>query len=59
MKPLYIECQDCDATYQIKHDMGERYEVSYCSFCGGELEDFYDPNQRDMFDEDDEDDIEW
>tara|TARA_B100000497_G_C7502840_1_gene306869 strand:- start:25 stop:207 length:183 start_codon:yes stop_codon:yes gene_type:complete len=60
MKPLYIECQDCEATYQIKHDMsGEHYEVSFCSFCGEKLEDFYDPNQRELFPDEAEEEIEW
>lgn len=60
MKPLYIECQDCEATYQIKHDMSEEhYEVLFCSFCGGSLEEVYDPNQRELFPDEDEDEIEW
>ena len=66
MKPLYIECQDCEATYQIKHDMSEEhYEVLFCSFCGGSLEEVYDPNrelsgvQIGLFPDEIEDEVEW
>lgn len=34
-----IECVDCQAVYYIQHEMSEKhYEVSFCSFCGGQLE---------------------
>lgn len=34
-----IECLNCNAVYYIQHDMSEKhYEVSYCSFCGVQLE---------------------
>ena len=34
-----IECINCNAVYYIQHDMSEKhYEVSHCSFCGGQLE---------------------
>ena len=34
-----IQCEDCEASYQIKHDMEERYyTVSFCPFCGSETD---------------------
>ena len=32
-----IECQECNATFTLKHHLNtSRYDVSYCPFCGGE-----------------------
>lgn len=46
-----IQCEDCEASFQIKHDMEERYyTVSFCPFCGEDI-DLMD----DMEDEDEED----
>jgi rRNA maturation endonuclease Nob1 len=60
VRPFYVECQECEATYQLKHDMSEvHYNMSFCSFCGGRLEDFYDPNQREMFSDEDGEEVEW
>jgi hypothetical protein len=34
-----IECEECEAEYKVKHDMSDRhYVVSFCSFCGCELD---------------------
>lgn len=34
-----VECEECEAEYKVKHDMSNRhYVVSFCSFCGAELE---------------------
>lgn len=34
-----IECEECEAHYKVKHDMSDRhYVVSFCAFCGEELE---------------------
>ena len=43
-----IVCVSCEAEFKIKHTMDEAYyEISFCPFCGEDLEDDY------------EDDIEW
>ena len=43
-----IVCVSCEAEFRIKHTMDEGYyEISFCPFCGEDLEDDY------------EDDIEW
>ena len=32
-----IECQECNATYEIKHHLNtSRYDIVYCSFCGSD-----------------------
>lgn len=55
MRPIYVECDKCESTYHIKHDMSENhYAISFCSFCGEKIEEVYDPNQRDMFEEEDD-----
>jgi len=38
MSRKQIQCEDCEASFQIKHDMEERYyKVSFCPFCGTEV----------------------
>ena len=35
----YIECVHCDAVYRVKYDMADsHYRITYCTFCGGDLE---------------------
>ena len=32
-----IECQECNATYEIKHHLNtSRYDIAFCSFCGSD-----------------------
>jgi Zn finger protein HypA/HybF involved in hydrogenase expression len=32
-----IECQECNATCLVKHNLNtSRYDVSHCPICGGE-----------------------
>jgi hypothetical protein len=32
-------CLDCEAEFTIRHDMGDdHYQVTYCPFCGEELD---------------------
>ena len=46
-----IQCEACEASYQIKHDMEERYyKVSFCPFCGEET-DLMDDLEEDETDE--------
>lgn len=53
MRPLFIECENCESTYQLKHDMSEHhYKPKYCTFCGEELTEYYDH----AFDDEDIDD---
>ena len=34
---IEIECSDCNAIYYMKHNLNKsRYDISFCSFCGGE-----------------------
>jgi hydrogenase maturation factor HypF (carbamoyltransferase family) len=46
-----IVCEDCEASYQIKHDMEERYyTVSFCPFCGAETDLMDDLEDEDEYD---------
>ena len=60
MRPLFIECESCESTYQLKHDMSERhYQPKYCIFCGEELTEdntLYNLSEQELFDEDIDDD---
>ena len=38
MKKIEIFCQDCDATFEIIHDLNNPYIITYCPFCGTELQ---------------------
>ncbi len=46
-----IECQECNATYDIKHHLNtSRYDIVYCSFCGSdniEIEEYDDDESWD------------
>ena len=38
-KPKNLECESCEAVFQVHYDMDEHfYEPRYCVFCGTELE---------------------
>ena len=47
---LEIECQECSATFHLKHDLNtSRYLIQWCPFCGGtsiELEEDYDEDDE-------------
>ena len=30
-------CDECEASYKIKHDLGDKYIPSYCPFCGADI----------------------
>jgi hydrogenase maturation factor HypF (carbamoyltransferase family) len=33
-----LQCEDCEASFEVKHDMDERYyNVSFCPFCASEI----------------------
>ena len=50
MSRKLLQCEDCEASFEVKHDMDERYyNVSFCPFCATELE-----LMDDLVDEDDE-----
>lgn len=39
MSRKLLQCEECEATFEIKHDLAERYyEVSFCPFCASEIE---------------------
>ena len=41
-------CDNCDADFKIKNNLtDEVYEVYYCPFCGGEIEDETDEDEHD------------
>jgi Zn finger protein HypA/HybF involved in hydrogenase expression len=32
---INVQCDECQATYTIEHDLDEKlYEIEYCPFCG-------------------------
>ena len=42
------QCDSCDAEFKIKHSMDDdAYEVYYCPFCGGEIDN--EEDQEDDF----------
>jgi|TARA_R110001583_G_scaffold82795_4_gene219370 uncharacterized protein (DUF2225 family) len=50
-----IVCESCEAEYHIKHNMEPRlYKVTFCSFCGYELDETFEFIEEV---EDDENDI--
>lgn len=32
------ECYHCDAIFKIKHSLDDAYQVYFCPFCGGDIE---------------------
>lgn len=47
-----IQCEECEASFVIHHDLEERYyKISFCPFCSEEIE------LQDQYGEDEED--EW
>ena len=43
-----ITCYNCEANFKIKHTLDEAYyEVNFCPFCGGEIEDDEDEETDD------------
>jgi hypothetical protein len=54
---IIVVCDSCEAEYNIIHDMNERnYKLSFCSFCGNEVE-LEEDMLQELYTEDDED--EW
>jgi hypothetical protein len=50
---ILIQCESCEASFCVQHDLGERfYTLSYCAFCGEPIEHSY---TDEMCDEEDED----
>lgn len=48
MKRKTLQCSECEADFNIHHDMDSgHYKISYCPFCG-------DPLDPDVVDEGDE-----
>lgn len=38
MASRHYECIECDAVFQVKHDLDKNYyDVEFCAFCGSEL----------------------
>tara|TARA_S200002703_G_scaffold2826_1_gene4306 strand:- start:529 stop:690 length:162 start_codon:yes stop_codon:yes gene_type:complete len=40
MTKTRVTCINCDADFEISHDMNDKYFVEYCPFCGSEIDDF-------------------
>ena len=34
---LELVCDECEASYKIRHDLGDKYIPSYCPFCGADI----------------------
>ena len=32
-----MNCEECGATFEVKHEMGVEYIPQYCVFCAGEI----------------------
>lgn len=57
-KPKTIECMECDAVFDVKHEMSEtHYTPQYCVFCGEHLEIELSLPIADEFDEFDDNSI--
>jgi rRNA maturation endonuclease Nob1 len=38
MGTRHYECVECDAVFQVKHELDpDYYEIEFCAFCGSEL----------------------
>ena len=52
-----IECEKCEAVFDMTHDMDSSYyQIRFCSFCGGEI-DTTEFNPNDVEDNWDEEDV--
>jgi DNA-directed RNA polymerase subunit RPC12/RpoP len=50
MSRKLLQCEDCEASFELKHDMDDNYyRVTYCPFCSSKLE-----LEDDLEDEEDE-----
>jgi hypothetical protein len=39
MSRKLLQCVDCEASFEVKHDLEERYyKISFCPFCATELD---------------------
>lgn len=47
MSRKLLQCDDCEASFELKHDLDENYySVTYCPFCATKLDlqdDLYEP----------------
>jgi rRNA maturation endonuclease Nob1 len=42
-------CDSCDAEFKVKHSLDETYyEVNFCPFCGGQIEEDDDNETEDF-----------
>jgi hypothetical protein len=49
MKTKHYECDNCEAVYQLKHDLdADHYQPVHCAFCGEVLD---DDSNFEVFDE--------
>jgi DNA-directed RNA polymerase subunit RPC12/RpoP len=42
-------CTECDAIFKIKHDLDKYYEVMFCPFCGGGIDDEKEEDEDDTY----------
>ena len=51
MTEIDLECQECNATFTIRHHLNtSRYDINHCSFCGSdnfEMEEYDDDESWD------------
>jgi hypothetical protein len=57
MKRLEIVCDNCDASFDIVHDLGAVYRLEFCAFCGELL--FAGDDDMVMYEDDDYEIDEW
>ena len=37
IEEVEVDCKDCNATFSLQHNLNlSRYEIGFCTFCGGE-----------------------
>ena len=39
MSRKILQCEDCEASFEVKHDLDEHhYTITFCPFCASEIE---------------------
>ena len=48
---IEIECEECKAEFEMKYNEAEHGEPEYCPFCGADLNDEWDDDEEEEFDD--------
>ncbi len=51
---IEIECEDCQAEFEIRYSEADNGEPVYCPFCGADLNYEFDDKRDELYDEDEE-----